>query len=346
MMNKAEKQQNKQLACLALQCGTAVIYAMTKTILCGRDKPVSFTGTVVRETARYLMRGKAGENGALIRLSADIVKRERPWKVPKGYTLENYALSASSLELLKTNSKYAHRLVYQLHGGGYLVGLSNIYRKNAVRYSRCASGATVASLDYRTAPAAVYPAALEDALEGWKFLQSLGYTPENIIVAGDSAGGNLALALTAKLRDDGERLPAAIVCMSAWTDLAGEGESYVRNKHTDPLFGIEKKTKNLWIPLLLDYAGSTDLKDKYLSPKYGEFNDFPPMLLQVGTQEILESDTEVVYEKARTQGVDVRMTKYQGMFHVFQMAGTAFPESKAAWVEVMHFLNIHFKPKR
>jgi acetyl esterase/lipase len=107
----------------------------------------------------------------------------------------------------------------------------------------------------------------------------------------------LALALTAKLRDDGERLPAAIVCMSAWTDLAGEGESYVRNKHTDPLFGIGEKTENLWIPLLLDYAGNTDLKRQILCPPNTRISMiFPPMLLQVGTQEILESDTEVVYE--------------------------------------------------
>lgn len=338
--------ENKQLARLALQCGTAVFCALAQTVVRGRDKPVSFSGTVARETVRRIMCGKTGGNGAFIRLSADLVKRERAWRVPEGYTLEKQALSASTVELLKTNSKYAHRLVYQLHGGGYLVGLSNVYRKNAVRYSRCSSGATVATLDYRTAPAAVFPAALEDALEGWEHLQSLGYTPENIIVAGDSAGGNLALALTAKLRDSGEPLPAALVCMSAWTDLAGEGESYLRNRCTDPVFGIGKKVKDYWFPLLLDYAGSADLKDKYLSPKYGSFKDFPPMLLQVGTQEILESDTLAVYEKARDQGVDVRMTKYEGMFHVFQMAGTLFPESKAAWVEVMHFLNIHFKPKK
>ncbi len=179
---------------------------------------------------------------------------------------------------------------------------------------------------------------MEDAQEGWEFLIAQGYKPENIIIAGDSAGGNLTLALVEKLRDEGKALPSAMVCMSPWADLAGKGESHTTNIYKDPLFGIKEGTaidENFVPPT---YAGNADLQDKYLSPIYGSFSGFPPMLLQVGTYEILESDSLAVFEKAKAAGVDVKLTKYEGMFHVFQMAGNMMPESKAAWAEVTEFL--------
>jgi acetyl esterase/lipase len=282
------------------------------------------------------------KNGGLFTVGAAFANKESTWEVPKGFTKSDYNLSKSKLEILKNNNVSSQKLIYQLHGGGYVIGFSDMYRDFAVRYSKISGGADVASLDYRIAPKNTYPAALDDAIEGWQFLLAHGYKPENIIVVGDSAGGNLTLALVEKLRDEGKALPCAMVCMSPWADLAGEGASHTYNLYKDPMFGIkDKKTisKTIIAPA---YAGKTNLHDKYLSPVYGSFKRFPPMLLQVGTYEVLESDSVTVYEKAKAAGVDVKLTKYYGMFHVFQMAGNMLPESRAAWAEVSAFIKTQF----
>lgn len=316
----------------------AVMVAFTGLIFGRPELNVSFTGTLVRESIRFVMQMPSLQGGGLFSKGAEFSSKESKWKAPAGYTNERYNLSASSLEILRNTGNLNENIIYQLHGGGYVIGFMDIYRNFAVRYSKLSGGADVASLDYRIAPKNTYPAALEDAAEGWEFLLAKGYKPDNIIIVGDSAGGNLTLALTAKLRDEDKDIPRAIICMSPWADLAGKGESHTTNIYKDPLFGIKEGTaidENFVPPT---YAGNADLQDKYLSPIYGSFSGFPPMLIQVGTYEILESDSLAVFEKAKAAGVDVELTRYDGMFHVFQMAGNMMPESKAAWTEVSEFL--------
>ncbi|MDF2821133.1 MAG: acetylhydrolase, partial [Clostridiales bacterium] len=208
-------------------------------------------------------------------------------------------------------------------------------------------GVNVASIDYRIAPKYQYPAALEDAQKAWNWLLEQGYKEENIVVVGDSAGGNLALALVAILRDNGKPLPKAIICMSPWADMAGEGESYSYNLYNDPIFGLKKgetTTKKIETSGKIGlYAGDTDPHDKYLSPVYSDFNGFPSMLIQVGTFELIESDSIAVFEKATAAGVNVTLTRYKGMFHVFQLLGNITPEGQAAWEEVGAFLRSQFQ---
>ncbi|MEI6578603.1 MAG: alpha/beta hydrolase [Eubacteriales bacterium] len=320
----------------------AIALSFTGLVFGRPDLKVSFTGTVVRESIRFVMQMPPMKSGGLFSKGAAYASKASKWKTPAGYTNERVSLSKSDLEILHKNGESHKNIIYQLHGGGYVIGFSDIYRNFAVRYSKLSNGADVVSLDYRIAPKNTYPAALNDALEGWAFLLAKGYKPENIIVVGDSAGGNLTLALVAKLRDEGKALPKAIICMSPWTDLAGKGASHTYNIYKDPMFGIKEGTaiSEKFVPPA--YAGKTDLQDKYLSPVYGSFSGFPPMLLQVGTYEVLESDSLTVYKKAKAAGDDVKITEYKGMFHVFQMAGYLMPESKAAWVEVSDFLMKQF----
>jgi len=320
----------------------AIVLAFAGLIFGRPDMKVSFAGTIARESIRFVMQMPALQNGGLFTVGADYASKKSTWKAPTGYTNNKYDLSKSKLEILQYNGGSHKSIIYQLHGGGYVIGFSDMYRNFAVRYSKISGGADVASLDYRVAPKNTYPAALDDAMEGWNFLLARGYKPENIIVAGDSAGGNLTLALTEKLRDEGKALPLALVCMSPWADLAGKGASHTFNIYNDPMFGIKKGTaisKSFKSPA---YAGNTNLQNKYLSPMYGSFAGFPPMLLQVGTYEVLESDSVTVYNKAKAAGVDVKLTKYYGMFHVFQMAGNLLPESRAAWTEVSRFIKAQF----
>ena len=124
--------------------------------------------------------------------------------------------------------------------------------------------------------------------------------------------------------------------MSPWTDLTASGESYETNYECDPLFGNTRES----LIYLSDYAGGHDKMDAYISPLFGDFRQFPPMLIQVGSLEMLLSDSVDAAAKARSQGVKVRLSVYEGMFHVFQMAMMHLPESKRAWQEVEHFFTV------
>ena len=262
------------------------------------------------------------------------------WVPPEGYTNEVIPLPKSRLEILRKTGSQSHRAILQYHGGAFVAGLNDLYRKFAVRYSGMFGDCLVASLDYRLAPVNPYPCQQEDALDAWRYLTvTLGYAPSNIVVVGDSAGGNLALSLGLRLRDRGEALPAGFVCMSPWADLSNSGPSHVYNATVDPSFGIEVKDFH-GQPVGVDttYTGGLDAKDPYVSPSFGDYHGFTPMLLQAGSIEVLLSDSEMVYENARANKVDCTLTVYNGMFHVFQGALDLLPESKSAWVEISEFL--------
>ena len=193
--------------------------------------------------------------------------------------------------------------------------------------------------DYRVAPEHPFPAALEDALASYRWLLDQGYFGDDIILAGDSAGGGLAMALCMYLKEHHMPMPCGIVAMSPWTDLTASGESYDTNFEKDPLFG---NTRDSMIYNNY-YVGDADPMDPYVSPLFGDFRQFPPMLIQAGSIEMLLSDSVEVAAKARQQGIKVRLSIYEGMFHVFQMAYLNIPESKKAWAEVGKFIEILMK---
>lgn len=259
---------------------------------------------------------------------------EKPFNYPEHFKVVKYKLKNFAMELLEWKDSVSDRVILQLHGGGYVGALKNSYRTMAGLYSEVSGGARVLTIDYRVAPEHIFPAALEDALAAYDWLLEQGYTEDKIIFAGDSAGGGLAMALCHYLLDNDRKLPAGIVAMSPWTDLTASGESYEENFEIDPLFGNTRDS------LVFDsvYIGDNDPKNPYISPMFGEFAGFPPMLIQVGTHEMLLSDSRTVAEKAKIAGVRVRLSEYEGMFHVFQMAATLMPESKKAWAEVGKFL--------
>ncbi|HCD42669.1 MAG TPA: acetylhydrolase, partial [Lachnoclostridium sp.] len=215
----------------------------------------------------------------------------------------------------------------------------NIYRRFAVRYSKLSYGGDVLTLDYRVAPEHPFPAALEDAVAAYQWLlEEKGYRPEHIVVAGDSAGGGLSLALGLYLKDHGIALPGGFITMSAWTDLTNSGESHKSNYEIDPLFG--NSTDNMLYNS--DYIGEEDPGLPYISPVFGEYEGFPPVLMQVGSYEVLLSDTLTVADKLKNAGVKRRVSVYEGMFHVFQMGLDLIPESRDAWDEVESFIRIIF----
>ena len=262
---------------------------------------------------------------------------EPKWKCPDCFCMEEIQMPKFSMEYLhKREAPRRDYVILQLHGGGYIGAMRNAYRSFAGLYCEASKGMNVLTIDYRVAPEEPYPAALEDAVESYDWLKRAGWKSEQIIVAGDSAGGGLALALCMYLKDHNIRLPGGLVLMSPWTDLTASGPSYLDNYGRDPLFG--NSTDSLIYNR--DYVGIHDMKDPYISPMFGEYWGFPPMLIQVGSLEMLLSDSIAVAYKAKKQGAKVRLSIYEGMFHVFQMGMMMMTESKQAWKEIRRYFEV------
>ena len=209
-------------------------------------------------------------------------------------------------------------VILYCHGGGYSTG-SSLYARTLTTKLAASTSMDVLSFDYRLAPEHPYPAALEDALKAWNHLMQYGYGARDVLVAGDSAGGNLALALTLKLKKQQRLMPKGLLLMSPWTDLAGSGKSYLSKKDVDPVLNagyLDAMKEN--------YLGAQNTQetwaDPFVSPLYGDFEDFPPTYIQVGDQEILRSDSVLLYKKMNKAGVNVKIDIYKGMWHVFQMS--------------------------
>lgn len=258
---------------------------------------------------------------------------EKEYKYSEQYTVEYVKLPNCNAEYIKPKENFSKWIIIQLHGGGYVGGLKNSYRNLAGLYSQAGDGAAVLSVDYRLAPENVFPSALDDALSAYEWAIERGYSEADIIVAGDSAGGGLALSLCHFLKDNNRRLPCAVIAMSPWADLTGSGASYKDNVEIDPVFGSRPE-----VVIGSTYIGEDSGENPYISPMFGDFSGFPKLLIQVGTDEMLLSDSRSVRDKAQEAGVFVEYTEYQGMFHVFQMAGKLMPESKQAWEQVGEFI--------
>lgn len=300
------------------------------------ENETSVQGRVIRDliarfTSDHLI-GKRIKNGELRKKLVEPV-----WKCPEHFIRHLIHLEKFTMEFLELKENpNRSKVVLQLHGGGYVGAMHNGHRSFAGLYSEVGKGISVLSVDYRVAPENPYPAALEDAVKAYFWLLNKGYRAEQIIFGGDSAGGGLAMALCMYLRDHDYELPCGIVAMSPWTDLTASGESYDTNYTKDPLFGNTRDS----LIYSRDYAGNNNVREPYISPLFGDFSDFPPMLIQAGSYEMLLSDSISAAEKAKAAGVKVRLSIYEGMFHVFQMAMLLMPESKRAWLEIGKFISI------
>ena len=212
------------------------------------------------------------------------------------------------------------QIILYCHGGGYTSGNLGYSRPLASKLCH-ASGRETLCFEYRLAPEHPYPAAVDDAVRVWDYLMHQGYGARDVTVAGDSAGGNLALVLLHRLKAEGRQLPRRLVLMSPWTDMTASGPSYTQRAQLDPTITME------YIQAVRRaYAGDADLADPMLSPLFGDFTGFPPTLIQVGSNELLYSDAERLRDRMRAAGVLCQMEEWKEMWHVFQM----MPIKKAA----------------
>ncbi|TFG96100.1 MAG: alpha/beta hydrolase [Myxococcales bacterium] len=222
-------------------------------------------------------------------------------------------------------------LVY-LHGGAYCLGAIASYRGLAARVSRLAR-LRVLNVDYRLAPEHPYPAAVDDAVAALRFAYASGLAPSRVAVGGDSAGGGLALATLVALRAAGDALPAAGVCLSPWTDLSGSGESMRSRAILDPLVEAETLAQ-----MAEHYLAGRDPRTPLASPLFANLRGLPPLLVHVGSAEILLDDATRLAERARDVGVDVQLEVWDDMIHVWHAFADALPEGEQAVQGIADFL--------
>lgn len=225
------------------------------------------------------------------------------------------------------------RIVYYLHGGGYSIGSIKSHRELVSRVSR-ATAARALLVEYRLAPENRFPAAVEDALSGYRWLLSNGADPARMVIAGDSAGGGLTVATLVALRDAGETLPAAGVCISPWLDMEAKGESMKTRVDRDPW--IDPEHIKLGAEMYLGEGG--DPRNPLANPLHADLTGLPPLLVQVGDSEVLLDDSTRLAERAKAAGVDVTLEVWDEMVHVFQAFAFMLPEGQQAIDRIGEFV--------
>lgn len=228
--------------------------------------------------------------------------------------------------------KASNDVLLYLHGGGYVSGSHRTHRPMVSRICKI-GGFKGFVINYRKAPENPYPAALEDAHQAYLHLLKEGYSPKNIVIAGDSAGGGLALALLYYLRDQKIELPKAAALLCPWTDLAITGASVDRNEKNDPYLGRKKIEE-----LRNHYLNGQDSLNPFVSPLYGSTLGLPPIYFQAGSKDTIADDAIRMHEKILAEGGISYLDNYPDMFHVWQAFYIFLSEGKDAINKLSEFL--------
>lgn len=259
-------------------------------------------------------------------------KATRAFPVPGDLRVEDVDAGGVPAErLTPAGANHARCLVY-LHGGGYAIGSPRSHRHLAAEIAR-QMGVPALVPEYRLGPEAPFPAAVDDVLETYRSLLANGIGAHGITIAGDSAGGGLAVAAALAIRDANLPMPRALACLSPWADLAGGGGSYVERAAMDPLVGAEALARYSEA-----YLGGQDPATPYASPARADLSGLPPMLIQVGEHEVLFDDAHALERAARRAGVDVTLDVWPGMIHVWHWYWPMLDEGVTAIGAIARFL--------
>lgn len=241
-----------------------------------------------------------------------------------GVRVEKNSIAGLHAEWLTPAECDAGKLLLYLHGGGYVVGNCNMHRQLVSHIARAAAVRAVLP-EYRLAPEHKYPAAVEDATRVYRALLEQGYAADDIVIAGDSAGGGLTMATLLSLRDAKVAMPAAAILLSPFLDVTGSGETMLTRAAQDPWFRPQD------LPVIADYYCEPDQqRDPLVSPVFADMSGLPPLLVQVGDDEILLSDAERLHDQITAAGGDIQLTVWPEMWHVFQMFVGKIPEAGKA----------------
>lgn len=255
--------------------------------------------------------------------------------IPAGWEKSERTINDIVVEEFCTTSR-SNLVMLQFHGGGYTGAMHDKWRVSAILQASLIHAKAAYCVNYRLAPTYVYPAALEDALAVYHYILDHGTNAKDIILIGDSAGGNLAIETAMFLRDHDIGLPRALLLQSPLVDLGTSQTSRTSNKEKDQILG---RTAPLYPEILKpSYAGSLSVDDPRLSPINGNLAGLPPMLIQTGGNEIFLSEDEEFAHKAARAGVHVTLSIYPGMPHNFAICLPELEESVQSEYEIRDFV--------
>jgi monoterpene epsilon-lactone hydrolase len=245
---------------------------------------------------------------------------------------ESVLIDGVPCEWIIPQSNLPDQVLLYLHGGGFVFGLTPLHLKMGA-YLAQKMGIRILMVDYRLAPDYPFPAALDDCVTAYRWLLKQDILAKNIVIAGDSAGGNLSITMLMKSRDTGYPLPAAVACLSPVTDFSNEDK--LRKGFKDPLLPL--KAVKLYNH---SYVGNNDACNPLISPVFGNLRGLPPLLVHVGENEILLDDAIRITELAKSVEVDVRLEIYSRMWHVWQLFLT-LPQAVQSLDDIAQFLKSH-----
>ena len=254
---------------------------------------------------------------------------------PADVHCERIQVSGVDAEFIRPPGIRIDRVILYLHGGGYVIGSVNSHRALIARIATVARVQAL-GLDYRRAPEHPFPAPIEDATAAYQWLMSQGFKAKQIAIAGDSAGGGLVIAALVKIRDANLPLPSCGVALSPWTDLEAIGESYATRREVDTMCHREGI-----LNLARIYLAGQSARNPLASPLYANLQGLPPVLIHVGEAETLLDDSTRLVERARAQGVEIKLKTYKDMPHVFQLFLPTIAESRESISEIGHFVASH-----
>jgi epsilon-lactone hydrolase len=231
----------------------------------------------------------------------------------------------------------SNRSILYLHGGAYVLGSIETHAALAGRLALAAKARCLVP-DYRLAPEHPHPAAVNDAADTYRWLLDQGADPAKTAIAGDSAGGGLTLATLVKLRDEGVPLPAAAVCISPWVDLEATGDSIETKAAEDPM--VQRDGILAFSRL---FIGGGDPRDPLAAPLYADLHGLPPVLIQVGSAEILLDDAARISRRLEDSGVPVDLQVWDDMIHVWHFFAGVLDEGQAAIDQIGRFLSRHLR---
>jgi phosphinothricin tripeptide acetyl hydrolase len=261
-------------------------------------------------------------------------RAERVFTTPADVAVEPVTAPVRPAEWLTPPGARADAVVLYLHGGGYVIGSPRSHRHLAAAIAR-ASAARALLIDYRLAPEHPFPAALEDAVAAYDWLLARGISPRRVVIAGDSAGGGLTVATLLALRERGRPLPAAGACISPWVDLTCSAPSYRTRAAVDPIVMQESVQM-----MAKAYVGAGDPRAPLVSPLFADLAGLPPLLVHVGSDEVLLDDALGLAERARKAGVEANVEEWPAMIHVWHWFLPMLAEAERAIASIGDFVRV------
>lgn len=286
----------------------------------------------IRKLLKDAVASRAGKQRSITEMRQDLELMAHGTVHDQDIQVQKVTVAGIPGEWVVAPNAVENRVFLYLHGGGYCFGSCNTARELASRLSRV-TATRVLVIEYRLAPEHPFPAAIEDSVSAYQWLISSEFSPGQIIIGGDSAGGGLALATLLTLRDAGHPLPVATVLLSPWTDMEGTGDSMETQMEFDPWLKPEEMRSMSAL-----YIRDLEPRHPLVSPIYANLQGLPPMLVHVGRDEILLSDSSRLVERAHEAGVDVTFKIWEDMWHVFHSFASNVPEARKAIEEIGEYV--------